>query len=286
MKDFIINEVKQYVLESRENWLESSEERYYDEPAVNFASADDPIFLEYKKIISDSHMTPKEVFEGVYGEGSYTGGTVISVMLPVSEKIRASNRAQKVWPSRQWALLRAYADELFKITIMKHIEELLKSNGYRAVAPLLTDSYKVYRADKGPESNWSERHVAYAAGLGTFSLNDGFISEKGIAVRFLSVVTDLLLEPDVRTAESHVGNCLFYSSGKCGACIGRCPVGAITDKGHDKMKCYQYVYGEESRKLAETYGGDRKTGSGCGLCQTKVPCEYRNPRASVSLENI
>lgn len=286
MKDFIINELKQYVLESKENWLGLIEDRYYDEPAVKFASADDPIFLKYKKIISDSHMTPKEVFEGVYGEGSYSGGTVICVMLPVSEKIRASNRAQKEWPSREWAFLRAYADELFKINIMKHMEEFLKSNGYRSVAPLLADSYRVYRADKGPESNWSERHAAFAAGLGTFSLNDGFISEKGIAVRFLSVVTDLVLEPDVRTAESHVDNCLFYSSGKCGACIGRCPVGAISDKGHDKMKCYQYVYGEESRKLAETYGGDQKTGSGCGLCQTKVPCEYRNPRVSVSLENI
>jgi len=35
----------------------------------------------------------------------------------------------------------------------------------------------------GPASSWSERHAAYAAGLGTFSLNDALITPKGIAHR-------------------------------------------------------------------------------------------------------
>jgi len=50
-------------------------------------------------------------------------------------------------------------------------------------------------ANSGPSSNWSERHIAYAAGMGTFSLNDAFITEKGIAIKLLSVVTELEIFP-------------------------------------------------------------------------------------------
>ena len=53
------------------------------------------------------------------------------------------------------------------------------------MAPVLQPYFeKTYRTDgKGYFSNWSERHIAYAAGLGTFSLSDGFIIERGIAHR-------------------------------------------------------------------------------------------------------
>jgi hypothetical protein len=44
-------------------------------------------------------------------------------------------------------------------------------------------------------SNWSERHSAYIAGLGTFCLSYSLISEKGCAGRYGTVVTDLDLEP-------------------------------------------------------------------------------------------
>jgi epoxyqueuosine reductase QueG len=126
-------------------------------------------------------------------------------------------------------------------------------------------------------SIWSERHIAFAAGLGTFSLNDAMITEKGIAVKLLSAVTNLKLEPDVRKAKSHTENCLYLSKGTCGACIQRCPVGAISKEGHDKMKCYAYVYGEESKQAAAAIGASAKAGSGCGLCQSNVPCENKNP---------
>ena len=36
-------------------------------------------------------------------------------------------------------------------------------------------------------SDWSERHAAYAAGLGTFGLTRALITEKGIAGRFGSL---------------------------------------------------------------------------------------------------
>jgi len=50
----------------------------------------------------------------------------------------------------------------------------------------------------GLASNWSQRHIAYAAGLGTFSLSDGFITPKGIAMRCGSVVCDAALSPTLQ----------------------------------------------------------------------------------------
>lgn len=277
VKDLIKNEIKKYVLESKENWLEEINDHYYDEPIVKFASADDPLFEEYKKIIGSDHLTPGEAFEIFFGKDSYHGGTVISVVLSINEKIRKSNAAQKEWASKEWALLRAFTDGFSK-GLDEYLVDFLKQKGYKAVAPAAQEWFKIYGTASGPSSNWSERHIAYAAGLGTFGINDGFITEKGIAIRLTSVVTDLKLTPDVREAKSHTENCLLLSEGICGACIKRCPADALSKGGHDKIKCYKYVYGDESRKLAESYGGNPTVGSGCGLCQTKVPCECKNPK--------
>jgi ferredoxin len=277
MKELIKEEIKKFVLESKSNYSEAINDYWFEEPIVNFADADDPLFEEYKKIIGNYHLTPKEALELAFGEGSYTEGTVISVVFPVNEKVRKSNRTQKEWPSKEWSLLRTYQVR-FLNDFTKYLEDFLRFKGFNAIAPYHSKWFKrVEEPSSGPSSNWSERHVAYAAGLGTFSINDGFITEKGIATKLISVVTNLKLTPDIRKAENHTANCLLCSKGICGACIKRCPVNAITKDGHDKIKCLNYVYGEESRKLAEAYGGNPAVGSGCGLCQTKVPCEFNNP---------
>jgi epoxyqueuosine reductase QueG len=126
-------------------------------------------------------------------------------------------------------------------------------------------------------SNWSERHIAYAAGLGTFSLSDGFITERGIAHRCGSVVAAIEIPASPRTASGPYANCLSFVNEKCGVCIKRCPSGAITEKGHDKVKCQEYLSSIGYRP-GETKIYDVNTSVfGCGLCQTKVPCEDRNP---------
>lgn len=277
MKNFLKRELTQYVMESAANWLPEINDRFYDEPVIQYASATDPLFAEYKKIIGEDHLTPQEAFEKSCGKNSFQGGTVISMVLPINAKIRESNRPQKEWPSQEWVLLRTFGDDAFLTGLLRHWEDLLNQSGHQTVAPGIAAWFKTYGTDAGPSSVWSERHAAYAAGLGTFSINDGFITEQGIAVRLLSVITALQLAPDSRKAKTHTGNCLFCSKGVCGACIRRCPVGAISEKGHDKVKCLHYVYGEESRAYAVARGGSAKFASGCGLCQTNVPCECRNP---------
>lgn len=278
MEELIKNEIKRYFKESKDNWFEEINDTYYENPIIQFADTDDYLFEDYKQIIGKHHFTPKEVFELNFGEGSYKSGTVISIVFPINEKTRKSNRVQKKLASKEWALTRSFGDEIFIKGFAKYLENYLSKMGYKTIAPRYSEQFKIHMDEgSGLTSNWSERHIAYVAGLGTFSINDAFITEKGIAVKLSSVVTELKLTPNVRVAKNHTENCLFYSKGTCGACIKRCPVNAISKEGHDKLKCYNYVYGSESSKLAESYGGNPKAGSGCGLCQTGVPCEGKNP---------
>jgi epoxyqueuosine reductase QueG len=269
----LVRAAGEYVLNDEGNKIDDS--RFYDAPFIGIASPWDPIFTSYKEIIGQDHLTPKEAFEREFGKDSFSNGSVISIVLPLSETVRKSNRG-RTSPSREWALGRAYSD-IINPGLAHYLEKYLEDAGYRAVAPSASGWTKIFTTPTGPNSIWSERHVAYVAGLGTFGLNDGLITDKGMTVRFISIITDLILEPDTRTAETYYSGCLFRSSGKCGACIKRCPVGAITENGHDRIKCRAFVYGEESRRLAVSLGGSEKTATGCGLCQTGVPCEFRDP---------
>jgi len=277
MKDQIIDSIRDFVAESPSNKLAGTNNFYFDEPLVRFADASDQLFKEYKDIIGQFHLTPQEAFDLEFGEGSFKGGTVISVVLPVGEAIRKSNRVKKDYASSEWALLRTFGDEVFINQLVSSMVSYIQQQGFRALSPGRSKSFKVASTETGATSNWSERHIAYVAGQGSFSLNDGFITEKGMAVRLISLVTGAVITPDKKEVKMYNENCLFCSKGSCGACIKRCPVGAITKDGHDKRKCYAFVYGEEARQRAVVWGGEYKFSSGCGLCQTGVPCEFNIP---------
>ncbi len=252
----------------------------FDEPVVRFADGDDPIFTEYKTIIADTHLTPREALAKAYGKSPQDMParlSVISWILPITDKTRKSNRSETITPSRLWSHTRWYGEK-FNDAVREYMVALLTGMGYLAVAPMVQPYFKMETDEKGPYSNWSERHIAYAAGHGTFSLSDGFITERGIAHRCSSVVTDLELPTSPRTAENPYSNCLFYVDGSCGVCIKRCPAKAITAEGHDKKKCQAYLrgIGYSPAELKGGYDNDKSV-AGCGLCQVKVPCEYRVP---------
>jgi len=124
-------------------------------------------------------------------------------------------------------------------------------------------------------STWSERHAAYAAGLGTFGLCDGLITPVGKAVRCGSVVARIDVSPTERPYGKHTEYCLFLTEGSCGLCIERCPVGAVTKNGHDKEKCLAHVDGICVEFAKTHYDLDINV---CGLCQTGVPCESGIPK--------
>lgn len=177
MKEFLKSQIIKYVQESRENRYNLINDCYYDKPIIKFASADDPLFETYKTVIDKKHLTPREAFELAFGENSYHGGTVISIVLPINEKISESNRPKQKWPSKEWV-----GEEQIKYKYFKCLGDFvirtIQTIGYRAVAPMNSEWYKLPKYSDGFVANWSERHIAYAAGLGTFGLNGGFITVK------------------------------------------------------------------------------------------------------------
>ena len=278
---FVEQEITEFVRTSPDNRLSFINDYViWDEPLVSFADGDDPIFTEYKTIIAPEHLTPREALAKAYDkspEDMPARLSVISWILPTVEETRKSNRAEARVPSRLWSHTRWYGEK-FNEKLRAHVVALLTGMGYLAAAPFLQPYFKTYTNEKGPYSNWSERHMAYAAGLGTFSLSDGLITERGIAMRCGNVVTSLVLPTSPRTANSPYSNCLFYVGVNCRACIDRCPAGAINESGHDKNKCQQYLrdIGYSTESLKDGYDNEKSV-AGCGLCQTKVPCEFQNP---------
>lgn len=266
LKASLRSELERLVATVAENRHADLDGRLFTAPLVGFAAADDLLFERYREVIGPFHRTPHEWLAGA--------ATVICWILPIAAPTRASNRVQEEAPSREWAITRTFGEQCNN-RLREELAAWLQARGHAAVAPVLHPQWHgVEVPESGPASNWSERHAAYAAGLGTFSLNDGLITAAGIAHRCGSVITDLPLSADPRPYAGVRDWCLFHARSSCGVCIRRCPVAAISASGHDKRRCRDYTYGTLQPRLQAEYG---VAIAGCGLCQTGVPCEAGNP---------
>lgn len=282
---FLEKAIKEYVTGSPDNRFKAfNGDPIYDEPLVGFADGDDPIFQDYKTIIGDFHLTPREALEMyLRGKGNEDKKqpphvSVISWILPITYETRLSLRRESVVTSLRWNHTRWQGEELNK-ELARYVVSLLEEMGHQAVSPMHTDFWEDKELPDGLASNWSQRHIAYAAGLGTFSLSDGLITPRGIAMRCGSVVVDMALTPSPRVYENHLANCLFYRDRSCRRCIERCPADAISEQGHDKKRCREFMEVEQRTILKELGREEGYVGRyiGCGLCQTKVPCEAGIP---------
>ena len=242
--------------------------KIFDAPIVSFGAADDPLFASFKDpaIIGPWFKTPEEWMPGAK--------SVAALFFPFTEAVRESNRRMTDGPSAPW-LHGRIEGQMFLTDFANRLRERMTALGLGACTPM-TDTrfmstvgkndftdYNCPDADKF-SSNWSERHAAYVCGLGTFGLHKSFITERGTAGRFTSIILDLPLEADARPYTGVYDYCI-----RCGACIARCKAGAICmESGKDHMTCAKWV-AETSKKHAPRFG--------CGLCETGVPCESCNP---------
>ena len=266
LTDYILNSPENCV--KKENALrpELAGMCFFDEPLFGYAAAEDPYFTEAKKpgIIGPHFMVPAEWLTGAR--------TVISLFLPFTARVKEANRLDMAWPAHEWFHARVDG-QAFMVTICRYAEELLKKEGFTALAPAIDSRF----SEKNPlindktdqafyTSNWSERHAAYAAGLGTFGLSRGLISRKGVAGRYLSVITSAQFEPVERP---YSGICDYCNN--CGLCARNCPAGAISkEKGKLHPPCSTFL---------DTIKAKHTPYYGCGKCQVKVPCESRAPNA-------
>lgn len=239
----------------RDNPLNRAEElqgvEFFGQPIFGVAAADDNIFtlFQNESVIGPRHMTPRQWLDG--------SRAVLSYFLPFTPEVRQANRVMGL-PAKEW-LYGRIEGEAFNKALTHFLVEWLQSKGHSALAPAADPRIKVVER----RSNWSERHAAYAAGLGTFSLSASLITRKGAAGRLGSVITDGDLEVTPRSYTAFDENC-----NKCGACILRCPPLAVTEKGKDHAVCSGYL----DRVLARF-----SPRYGCGKCQTGTPCEGQIP---------
>jgi len=231
--------------------------KIFDAPLIGYATADDDYFETFKRqgVVGGCFMPPESWLPGA--------NTVLSYFLPFAREIRDSNREAGV-PSEEWVSARIDG-EAFNNAVRAFLVGLIENMGEKAVAPVADLRFCV----RNNISNWSERHAAFAAGLGTFGLHRALITRKGTAGRLGSVVTTLRLLPTQRLYTRINEYCPFFTTGTCGACIKRCPPAAITNQGKDNKVCGGYIDNKIEPLFAPRYG--------CGKCNVGVPCEYSAP---------
>jgi epoxyqueuosine reductase QueG len=236
----------------------------YEDLLFAVASADDPLFASFKapEIIGAHFMTPREWLP--------EARSVISIFGIFGAKVRESNRGGGR-PSEEW-LHGRIEGHTFICCLGERLKIFLTKNGHQCVIPSMDKRFRGNGASARPgsgisvpfTSNWSERHVAFACGLGTFGLSKSLITRRGSAGRMISLITDLSLPSSERPYESPYEYCSH-----CGKCVKNCPVGAISMKeGKRHLPCSSFL--DKTHKwYAPRYG--------CGKCQTDVPCERQNP---------
>ena len=281
MNEVFVDKINSFISTSPDNYISEKEAIYpelvglkiYEHPIFGFASAEDELFtIEYKKegIIHPEYMAPTEWLSGAK--------TVISFFLPFTKTVKESNRQKNDSPyltgipqrcSTEWLHARIEG-QLFLNKITDYIQELLENENFETICPTTPGKHRLITPYI---SNWSERHAAYAAGLGTFGLSKGLITAKGMAGRFGSVITNAEFRPTIRSYNDPFEYCTM-----CGACMTKCPANAI-DKtkgcalGKDQLICGPYVKGS----YLPPYGPNQRIRYGCGKCQVGVPCESQIP---------
>ena len=237
----------------------------YDPPLIGCAAASDEIFERYKQpeIIGAGYYSPSEWLPAAK--------TVVSFFFPFTEAVRSSNRADRTEPSAEW-LYGRIEGQAFITRYMAGLKQLLEARGVEACVPSSDERFGIQfepavtggEADFHVVSRWSERHAAYACGLGTFGLSRGLISEKGIAGRYASVIIPEEWAPSGRRYTGIDDYCI-----RCGACVRKCPAQAISlDHGKNNVLCNAHL-----EKMKEKYSPRY----GCGKCQVGVPCESSAP---------
>jgi len=263
-KEEIISIAEQFCENSKNNYVSDhtaiSEEligmRIFEAPIFAFGYPDDECYTAFKKpeAIGGHFLAPSEWLS--------SAKTVIAFFLPFTNRIKAANGKNNDWPADEW-LHGRFEGQLFLKELTLHIKSLLEDLGYESFAPSFQPEFKSGSGSNKYTSNWSERHIAFACGLGTFGLSKGLITEKGVCGRFSSIITELDLPKNTRPYKDIYEYCTM-----CGACIVNCPVAAITMKGKDDAACAAFL-DKVMSKHSPRYG--------CGKCQVNLPCESLAP---------
>ena len=226
------------------------------EPIIEIISAKNEKLKELKQIVSLEHFLPCDILPGAQ--------SVIIFFIPFEENIVKSN-IDGTMASKEWAAAYIKTNDLIK-KINDNMEELMKNSGYETGKIPATHNFN----EKTLISNWSHRHIAYIAGIGTFGINNMLITEKGCCGRFGSIIISYELKNYKETGKTRE-KCLNKSKGNCGVCHKRCIVNAYKNNRFNRNECYKQCL-ENTKYNKETGYADV-----CGKCLVGLPCSLQEP---------
>lgn len=255
MKKWVQTIIEEFIREYEKNTATK-----WGTPVVGFADAD-AVNDQAAKITATHGITEAAVKDA---------SVVIAYFVPFLKEMADTNKVNGM-ASVEWAQAYEETNEMLG-RINEHLISELKSKGIRAAVHPEAGSFDREKLI----SNWSHRHVAYLAGLGTFGINNMLITEQGCCGRYSTLVTDMDVESD---APMQKEMCRYKVDGSCGACMAKCPSGALTPEGFDRHKCYEIC--KQNAQIYTSFGnsygceGEEKVGSEvCGKCVAGMPCAF------------
>lgn len=264
MKQQIIEFIERFIIEYQ---IRDDIATKYGQPIVGFADAYHPYIQSLPEIVSATHELPQNVLPDAR--------IIIAYFVPFTKELAKTNK-NGILASPEWAQAYEETNALFGELNEALIEFIHAQSMEADITPKATtfDQSRLI-------SDWSQRHIAYAAGLGTFGLNNMLLTKQGCCGRFSTVITNLDFDADGPLEEEL---CLFKKNGKCKACVRNCPTGALTVDGYDRFKCYALC--RENAKLYTEFGSSYTNEDGigansigsevCGKCVTGSPCAFWN----------
>ncbi|MDR1471676.1 MAG: hypothetical protein LBS75_04055 [Synergistaceae bacterium] len=247
----IIETIKTTVIDYEAN----NQLKLWNKPIVEIISAKDGKLKMLKEAISVEHFMPHDVLPDAK--------SIISFFIPFRENIVKSN-IEGTLASEEWVIAYIKTNDLIK-TINNDIEKLMSQSGYKVGKIPATHNFD----EEKLISNWSHRHIAYIAGVGTFGINNMLITKNGCCGRFGSIIINYELD-EYKQADEVRERCLNKLNGSCGICQKKCTVSAYENK-YDRHKCYKQCL--ENAEYHKNIG----YADVCGKCLVGLPCSIKEP---------
>jgi epoxyqueuosine reductase QueG len=248
------------IVETIETTLDDYEKhnrlKLWKKPVIEIISAKDRKLKTLKKAVSVEHLMPYDILPDAK--------SIISFFVPFRENIVKSN-IKGTMASEEWAIAYIQTNDLIT-TINNNIEGLMGKNGYTTGKIPATHNFDAQKLI----SNWSHRHIAYMAGMGTFGINNMLITENGCCGRFGSIIINYELH-EYKKIKKPKEKCLNKLDGSCGICQKKCVVNAYDNNSYDRHKCYKQCL--ENAEYHKTIG----YADICGKCLVGLPCSMKEP---------
>ena len=251
--------MRQMVIETIEQTVSAFAEEIgrclWREPVVEFLGARDARLGELRQSVSPGHLMPLDFL--------VDAESIIAYFIPFREDVVASN-CDRGMASKEWAVAFIETNNLIG-RIHETLGKLMRKNSYKVGRILDSHDWD----EDALIATWSHRHVAHLAGLGAFGAHNMLITRHGCCGRLGTLVTNCPLGPYTVSATEEV--CLLKTKRGCGACMGKCDVGAYPDGIYDRKICYARCL--ENADFYKSLG----YADVCGKCTVGLPCSLRSP---------